>query len=247
MTKLYSRRRQRGGVLVGSGNGGGGGDGDGDVAPANILNMKDLQEVMEKYNAALELVKGNNTLKAVFEEEKKIEDTIEKKEAQIEKKEAQDMNDAINNEIYNINLPKNAISNLKTIMAERKRFIIAHPELNNLINQGDKDDEKDEEDEEDILGPQSGGAIIMPSEYFGNDSGRYSTNVPSSYSTAYGPSVGVSQGIVRDGAVGPNLAWGPTSSTMQTGGRRNRRTRLIRNKKTVTRRNRRTRTRTRKH
>jgi hypothetical protein len=83
-----------------------------------------------------------------------------------------------------------------------------------------------------------GGAIILPSEYFGKDSGSYSPSVQNSYSTAYGASAGVSQGVFRDGVVGPNLAWGPTASTNQTGGRRSRRHSRRRSHKKNTRRSR---------
>jgi hypothetical protein len=65
-----------------------------------------------------------------------------------------------------------------------------------------------------------GGAIIMPSEYYGNDSGSYSPVVNASYNTAYGSSVGVSQGMANGNLYGPNLAYGPTTSTLQTGGRK---------------------------
>jgi hypothetical protein len=71
-------------------------------------------------------------------------------------------------------------------------------------------------------GPNSknmtGGAVRLPSEYFGGNSGRYSANPLSSYDTAYGSSVGVSMGSVRGDVVGPNLAPGPNSSGQMTGG-----------------------------
>lgn len=67
-----------------------------------------------------------------------------------------------------------------------------------------------------------GGAIRMPSEYFGKDSGSYSPVVNTAYNTAYGPSVGVSQGMANGNLYGPNLAYGPTTSTLQTGGRKRR-------------------------
>jgi hypothetical protein len=67
-----------------------------------------------------------------------------------------------------------------------------------------------------------GGAVVMPAEYFGSDSGRYSAEVANSYSTAYGPSLGVSQGTLNGNMVGPNLAYGPTASSLQTGGLRHR-------------------------
>ena len=71
-------------------------------------------------------------------------------------------------------------------------------------------------------GPNSnamtGGAVRLPSEYFGGNSGRYSPNPSASYDTAYGPSVGVSMGSVRGNVVGPNLGPGPNSSSSMTGG-----------------------------
>ena len=69
---------------------------------------------------------------------------------------------------------------------------------------------------------QSGGAPVLPSEYFGRDSGSYSPTVAPSYSTAYGDSLGVSQGSLHGNVAGPNLAFGPTTSLQQTGGSRHR-------------------------
>jgi hypothetical protein len=61
-----------------------------------------------------------------------------------------------------------------------------------------------------------GGAVRMPAEYFGGNSGRYFASVPASYETAYGPSAGVSHGSVRCGDAGPNLAPGPNASSSLT-------------------------------
>lgn len=69
---------------------------------------------------------------------------------------------------------------------------------------------------------QSGGAPVLPSEYFGRESGSYSPTVAPSYSTAYGDSLGVSQGMLHGNMAGPNLAYGPTTSLQQTGGNRHR-------------------------
>lgn len=71
---------------------------------------------------------------------------------------------------------------------------------------------------------QRGGVdVSMPSEYYGSDSGRYASVVNPSYSTAYGASVGISQGMPNGmNSLGPNLAYGPTSGTNQTGGKKKR-------------------------
>ena len=71
---------------------------------------------------------------------------------------------------------------------------------------------------------QRGGVdVSMPSEYYGGDSGRYASVVNPSYSTAYGASVGVSQGMPNGmNSLGPNLAYGSTSGTNQTGGKKKR-------------------------
>lgn len=70
-------------------------------------------------------------------------------------------------------------------------------------------------------GIQTGGRVTMPSEYFGNDSGRYyETGSPelNISNSAYGKNVPTSRGIIIDNNVsGPDL--GPTSSSgIQTGG-----------------------------
>lgn len=63
-----------------------------------------------------------------------------------------------------------------------------------------------------------GGAIRLPSEFYGKQSNRYSDNYSPNYNTAYGPSKGVSHGSVSSCGrySGPNL--GP----MQMGGKRKR-------------------------
>jgi hypothetical protein len=70
-----------------------------------------------------------------------------------------------------------------------------------------------------------GGAVRMPLEYFGSDSGRYFAAGDAKLadgSSAYGPFVSVSQGVpIMDGQmVGPNMGPYPSSSCTQTGGRR---------------------------
>jgi hypothetical protein len=70
---------------------------------------------------------------------------------------------------------------------------------------------------------QQGGASVLPSEYFGSDSGRYfpagSTQLNITPS-AYGPNIATSHGIMINPTLsGPDL--GPTShSGMQTGGKK---------------------------
>ena len=70
-----------------------------------------------------------------------------------------------------------------------------------------------------------GGAVRMPLEYYGTDSGRYfAANDPAMAdgNSAYGKFIAVSQGVPSvDGMVGPNV--GPymgASSCTQTGGKR---------------------------
>jgi hypothetical protein len=72
-----------------------------------------------------------------------------------------------------------------------------------------------------------GGAVRMPLEYYGTDSGRYfAANDPAMAdgNSAYGKFIAVSQGVPSvDGMVGPNV--GPymgASSCTQTGGKRRR-------------------------
>lgn len=77
-----------------------------------------------------------------------------------------------------------------------------------------------------------GGAIRLPSEFFGKNSGRYFDKPNSSYNTAYGPSRGVSHGTIGATFTGPNLAPGPNSSSM-TGGNRRRRSKRTRRLRTT--------------
>ena len=70
-----------------------------------------------------------------------------------------------------------------------------------------------------------GGAVRMPLEYFGGDSGRYFPTGDAKLadgSSAYGPFYSVSQGVASpDGQMfGPNVGPYPGSSCTQTGGRR---------------------------
>jgi hypothetical protein len=74
---------------------------------------------------------------------------------------------------------------------------------------------------------QSGGRVVLPSEYFGNDSGRYFAPgspqlVPSG--SAYGPIFATSHGTLLDNGsrMGPDLSPFPGGRD-QTGGRRRRR------------------------
>lgn len=69
---------------------------------------------------------------------------------------------------------------------------------------------------------QSGGRVVMPSEYYGKDSGRYVSSPFKSYPTAYGSSRGVSLGSIGCRTAGPNLA----SSNMAIGGAKRRRSYL---------------------
>jgi hypothetical protein len=73
---------------------------------------------------------------------------------------------------------------------------------------------------------QRGGRVVLPSEYFGNDSGRYFAPgspelMPSG--GAYGPIYATSHGTILDGnRMGPDLAPFPNARD-QTGGARRRR------------------------
>jgi len=83
-----------------------------------------------------------------------------------------------------------------------------------------------------------GGAVRMPHEYFGTDSGRYfATGDPklAEGSSAYGPFMAVSQGVpVMDGQmVGPNMGPYPAASCTQTGGRRRRHKKSMKSKKSM--------------
>ena len=70
-----------------------------------------------------------------------------------------------------------------------------------------------------------GGAVRMPHEYFGTDSGRYFAEGSAELadgSSAYGPFHSVSQGVASaDGQMfGPNVGPYPMSSCTQTGGKK---------------------------
>ena len=81
---------------------------------------------------------------------------------------------------------------------------------------------------------KGGNATSFPSEYYGNESGRYHDVVPAQESVGpYGEYVGQSFGEpFGDNMTGPNLFYHPnTSNTMTGGGRRRRRRRSIRSKK----------------
>ena len=73
---------------------------------------------------------------------------------------------------------------------------------------------------------QTGGAIRLPSEYYGQDSGRYLDNVPAVDKNAYGDTNAVSFGTINpDNTTGPNLGVHPNGSGLQTGGRKRRKNR----------------------
>jgi hypothetical protein len=72
---------------------------------------------------------------------------------------------------------------------------------------------------------QKGGAVLMPSEYFGKDSGRYFAEGSPELTignSAYGANLPTSRGmLIQNDLMGPQL--GPTShSGLQTGGQRKR-------------------------
>ena len=74
---------------------------------------------------------------------------------------------------------------------------------------------------------QRGGAIRMPSEYFGVDSGRYTDNAnaglcPNAYGDTHAQSFGMP---LNDQSVGPNMHVHPNATGMQTGGAKKRRRR----------------------
>ena len=72
---------------------------------------------------------------------------------------------------------------------------------------------------------QRAGAVRMPSEYFGVDSGRYTTDtLAGQCNHAYGEPYAVSQGMQNPGgSYGPNLGAYPDGTGTQTGGKRRRR------------------------
>lgn len=74
---------------------------------------------------------------------------------------------------------------------------------------------------------QRGGAIRMPSEYFGVDSGRYTDNAnaglcPNAYGDTHAQSFGMP---LNEQSVGPNMHVHPNATGMQTGGAKRRRRR----------------------
>ena len=79
---------------------------------------------------------------------------------------------------------------------------------------------------------KGGNATSFPSEYYGNESGRYHDVVPAQESSGpYGEYVGQSYGEpFGDNMTGPNLFYHPNTSNTMTGGRRRRRS--IRSKRT---------------
>ena len=72
---------------------------------------------------------------------------------------------------------------------------------------------------------QRAGAVRMPSEFFGVDSGRYTSNPSAGQCDhAFGKAYAVSQGTQNPGgSYGPNLGAYPNGTGQQTGGRRRRR------------------------
>jgi len=79
-----------------------------------------------------------------------------------------------------------------------------------------------EEKKEKIVG----GRVTMPSEYYGKNSGRYSSCQTQLEPSAYGPNFGTSHGtlIGKDACglsiIGPDLGPAPYATTTQTGGKR---------------------------
>ena len=71
-----------------------------------------------------------------------------------------------------------------------------------------------------------GGRTVLPSEYFGKDSGRYTTNPPQLESGAYGMNHATSHGTLIGtdsnglSIIGPDLSPAPYATTTQTGGKR---------------------------
>ena len=72
---------------------------------------------------------------------------------------------------------------------------------------------------------QRAGAVRMPSEYFGVDSGKYTSNPSAGQCDhAFGKAYAVSQGMQNPGgSYGPNLGAYPNGTGQQTGGKRRRR------------------------
>jgi hypothetical protein len=80
---------------------------------------------------------------------------------------------------------------------------------------------------------KGGNSTSFPSEYYGNESGRYHDVVPAQESAGpYGEYVGQSYGEpFGDNMTGPNLFYHPNTSNTMTGGGRRRRRRSIRRSK----------------
>lgn len=88
---------------------------------------------------------------------------------------------------------------------------------------------------------QSAGAIRLPSEYYGGNSGRYTANAKAGLcGNAYGNTIARSHGtIFADGSqTGPNMHAHPDAIGVQTGGRRRRRSNKNRSNKNRSNRNR---------
>ena len=71
---------------------------------------------------------------------------------------------------------------------------------------------------------QRAGAVRMPSEYFGVDSGKYTPDLSAGQCDhAFGKTYAVSQGMQNPGgSYGPNLGAYPNGTGQQTGGKRRR-------------------------
>jgi len=71
---------------------------------------------------------------------------------------------------------------------------------------------------------QRAGAVRMPSEYFGVDSGKYTPDLSAGQCDhAFGKAYAVSQGMQNPGgSYGPNLGAYPNGTGQQTGGKRRR-------------------------
>jgi len=69
------------------------------------------------------------------------------------------------------------------------------------------------------------GGTVMPSEYFGVNSGRYMSDPPTNQAGPYGDYIAQSFGQQgpHQNAVGPNLFVSPNTANQQTGGARRRR------------------------
>jgi len=94
---------------------------------------------------------------------------------------------------------------------------------------------------------KSRGGAVLPSEYFGKNSGNYSANAGAACPSAYGVTKATSHGVILPGNVtGPNLGPGPRASGSQTGGKRRRSRRSPRRSRRSKRRSRRSRRRSRR-